>query len=136
MPWQEVIIHEVLELENEYFFKRIAEQTLAQQNQPVLAKPYVMWVDGIALIPMPFPDTEDVVRDKLNGKMHYATVAFTRISDRANYSVPIGREHIEIELRHGDNIPLMLDIAEFLKNFKHDPRLKTRIEKASPPPDS
>ena len=64
------------------------------------------------------PPTEDVVRENLAGKVHFAGVLFTRIAYSGQVPVQIGTQEYSVRLRKADNNPLMVDLVQFLKNPK------------------
>ncbi len=76
-PTEEIIVHQVLEYESKAFFEEVMRQNLAQQLSVI---PTVNWIDGIAFSIWRFPETDDIVRDAMNGKLHLYSVAFTRVS--------------------------------------------------------
>ncbi len=129
MPTEEVVVHQVLESDNKIiFFEDVVKQILTREI-PVI--PTVNWIDGIAFTILDFPDTEDIVREELKGRVHYSAVLFTRISYQSELVVNLGKEDIRVRLRKADNNPDFVDLVEFLKTFKHDPRVNTRLESPS-----
>jgi len=112
--WKEIVIQEILELDNQTFFEDIVRLTLAQGHQ---VQPSVNWVDGVAFLPIPFPDSDDIVREKLKGVLHFASVMFTRIDYRENYTIRFGNNDLSARLRKTTN-PLLLQLAAYLKEFK------------------
>ena len=123
MPTEEVVVHRVLESDDKViFFEDIVKQILVKEI-PVI--PTVNWIDGIAFAILGFPDTEDVVREELKGRIHYSAVLFTKISYQPEIVVNLGKEDIRVRLRKADNNPDFVDLVEFLKTFKRDPRVNT-----------
>ena len=88
MAWQEVIIHDIIELDNDRFFETVVRQVLAQGVQVL---PSVAWVDGVVIGIGHFPDTEDIVKEKLKGVLHYGTVWFSRMEYQATKSISHGK---------------------------------------------
>jgi len=124
MPTEEVVVHRVLESDDKViFFEDIVKQILVKEI-PVI--PTVNWIDGIAFAILGFPDTEDVVREELKGRIHYSAVLFTKISYQPEIVVNLGKEDIRVRLRKADNNPDLVDLVEFLKTFKRDPRVNTK----------
>ena len=129
MPTEEVVVHRVLESDDKViFFEDIVKQILVKEI-PVI--PTVNWIDGIAFAILGFPDTEDVVREELKGRIHYSAVLFTKISYQPEIVVNLGKEDIRVRLRKADNNPDFIDLIEFLKTFKGDPRANTKSESPS-----
>ncbi len=129
MPTAEVVVHQVLESDNKIiFFEDVVKQMLAREI-PVI--PTVDWIDGIAFAILRFPDTEDIVRDELKGRIHYSVVLFTKIPYQSEFVVNLGKEDIHVRLRKADNNPDFVDLVEFLKTFKHEPKVRTKLESPS-----
>jgi len=129
MPCQELVLHEVLEFDNQRFFKEIVSETALQRTTQQQFIPIaVTWISGVAFVCIPFPDTEEIIGEKLRGKMHYATVLFTKMPYKETHSVQIGRETMAIELEKEEDDPLLIEMAEFLKSFRPDERIKTSSE--------
>ena len=124
MGWQEVIIHEIIEEDNSRFFRDISESAVRGHNpQMPFISPSVNWANGVAFIIQPFPDTDDVIKDKLKGVVHFAVVAFTRLEYRPTFPVVVGSETVNIRLERNVANPIFLDMADYLANFKADPRV-------------
>jgi hypothetical protein len=129
MPTEEVVVHQVLESDNKIiFFEDVVKQMLVREI-PVI--PTVDWIDGIAFAILQFPDTEDVVREELKGRIHYSAVLFTRIPYQPEFMVNLGKEDIRVRLGKADNNPDFVDLVEFLKTFKRNLRVNSKLE--SPP---
>lgn len=118
VPYQEVIVHEILEQDNQTFFEDIVREVLAQ---PVQAEPSVNWIDGIAFIVGQLPPTEDIVKENLNGKVHYAAVIFTKTEFRNSIPVRVGNQDLAVRLRKADNNSILVDLVKFLKTFNPSP---------------
>ncbi len=123
MPTEEIIVHHVLESDNKImFFEDVVKQILAREI-PVI--PAVNWIDGFAFAILDFPDMEDIVREEIKGRIHYSAVLFTKIPYQPEIVVNLGKEDIRVRLRKADNNPDFVDLVEFLKTFKHDPKVRT-----------
>ncbi len=115
LPWGEIVLHEVRELGVPEFFQSIVAQVEAQKQA---GTPSVSWIDGIAFYVIPFPDTPEVVSERLKGKLHFAFVAFTQTSFQSEKKVQFGgREHL-VGLVRAENNPNFVDLVEYLKTFK------------------
>jgi len=115
VPYQKIVIHEVIEQDNRTFFEDVVRHALAQTVQ---AEPTVNWVDGFALLIVPFAPTEDIVRENLNGRVHYSTVVFTKMDYKPQVSVVLGSQTYNARLRNADNNSNFVDLAKFLKGWK------------------
>ena len=126
MPTEEVVVHQVLESDNKIiFFEDVVKQILAKEI-PVI--PTVNWIDGIAFAILQYPDTEDIVREEIKGRIHYSAVLFTRISYQSEFVVNLGKEDIRVRLRKADGNPDFVDLVEFLKKFKREPTVNANPE--------
>jgi len=115
IPFQKIVVHEIVEQENKTFFEEVVRQALAQ---PVQAEPSVNWVEGVAMSIHPFPPTEDIVKENLSGKIHYSTVVFTKVDYKPQLTVVLGNQTLSVRLRKADNNRNFTDLARFLKNWK------------------
>jgi hypothetical protein len=126
---EEVVVHQVMESDSKViFFEDVVKQTLAKEI-PVI--PTVNWIDGTAFTILYFPDTEDLVREELKGRIHYSALLFTKIPYQSESVVNLGKEDIRVRLRKADNNPDFVDLVEFLKTSKRDSRVSTKSESAS-----
>lgn len=114
-PFAEIVVHEVVEEDNQSFFEDLVRQTLAN---PVHAEPSVNWIDGIAFAISPMPPTEDIIRENLNGKIHYAAVVFTKIDYKGQVVVHLANQEYSVRLRKADDNPTMVELSKFLKDFR------------------
>ena len=114
VPNSKLIIHEILEQTNDAFLEDIVRQSAGPQGYMV---PTVNWVDGIAFVVAPMSGTEDVVKENLAGRLHYAAVVFTRMDYRGNAEVKVGAQSFPLRFRKADN-PTFVKLAAYLKNFK------------------
>lgn len=117
MPWGEIIVHEIRELDVQRFFESIIAQLQAQGQTGLV--PGCSWIDGIAFIFGFFPDTPEVVKDKLEGKLHYATVNFTRTSYQQEKKTVVGGREFTVKLFKADDNPDLVDLIKYInENFK------------------
>ncbi len=119
VAYKEIFVHEIIELNNECFFGQVVRQALGSQDlQRGFIPPAVSWVDGIAFYCTPFPDTDDLIKDKLAGKMHYSSVTFTRIPYQEKYDVKLLKDPLPVMLEKAENTPSFVTLAEFIKNVR------------------
>lgn len=117
MPWREIIVHEITELDTQRFFESIVSQLQAQGQTGLV--PGCSWIDGIAFVLGFFPDTQEVVKDRLEGKLHYAAVNFTRMSYQQEKRTVVGGREYTVKLFKADDNPNLIDLIKFIKeNFK------------------
>ena len=116
-PAEQIVVHQVLEYDNKSFFEEVMRQNLAQQVSVI---PTVNWIDGIAFSIWRFPETDDVVRDALNGKLHLFSVAFTRVGFQTHFAINLANQDIKVPLRNAANNPNFVALVGFLKDFKQE----------------
>ena len=71
-PWKELVIHEVLELKLDEWVTQI----IASARSAGGGIPTIFWAGGLAFHFATFPDTETIVQEKLEGRIHYSSVTF------------------------------------------------------------
>ncbi len=114
-PYKEIVLHEIIEQESQVLFEDMVRQALAS---PVHAEPTVNWVDGVAFVVAAMPPTEDIVKEGLEGRLHYASVMFARIPFQSQVPVRIGNQNYSARLRKADSNRHLAAVAKFLKDFK------------------
>lgn len=70
-PWQEIIIHEVIQHDIKNLLKI---RGLGYQVRE-LAQP-LMWAEGIVFSRAPMPQTVDVIKEQLQGIVHFSSFEF------------------------------------------------------------
>lgn len=132
MAWEEIIVHEIVESDKEKFFRDIAEGAVRGHNpQMPFIPPSVLWANGVAFLVQAFPDTDDIIKDKLNGKIHYSLVVFTRTEFSKTRNVAVGKSGVDVRLEKPIN-PTFLDLADYLQGFKPDERIIKILKELSP----
>jgi hypothetical protein len=116
-PVEEIVVHQILEYDNKTFFEEVMRQNLSQQLTVI---PTVSWIDGIAFSIWRFSDTDDVVKEALEGKVHYFAVSFTRLPYQTHFSVNMANQDIKVPLRKADNNPNFVSLVGYLKDFKSE----------------
>jgi hypothetical protein len=112
-PWNEVVIHEIIESKPEDLFASIVRQTIASSGVGIT--PSVNWVDGIAFVESQFADSDEVVREKLNGVVHYSSLEFARVPEyRSEIQVNVGGGLYPIRLQKVDTNPIFVELARYL----------------------
>jgi hypothetical protein len=116
-PYQELVVHEIIEQTNAgIFFEDIVRLALSGPHQ---VEPSINWIDGIAFFIAPMQPTEEVVREKLAGRVHYGSVLFTRTDYKPQITVKLGNQEFTVRLRRASDNPTLVELAKFLKDFKH-----------------
>ena len=115
-PFQELVVHEIIEQSNpSIFFEDIVRLALSGAHQ---VQPSINWIDGVAFFIAPMQPTEEVVRENLAGRVHYASVLFTRTDYQPQVAVKIGSQDFTVRLRKAEDNPTLADLAAFLRDFK------------------
>lgn len=114
-PYREIVVHEMIEQESQVLFEDMVRQAL---SSPVHAEPTINWIDGVAFVVAPMPSTEDVVKENLDGRVHYASVMFAKIPYQAQVPVKIGTQNYSVRLRKAESNATLTALAKFLKEFK------------------
>lgn len=70
-PWKKIIIHEIVKFPLEHF---LSTHSLGVQQGGV-GRP-LLWVDGIVFGKNVFRDTDDIIREKLEGKIHWSSLNY------------------------------------------------------------
>lgn len=70
-PWKKIIVHEVIKFPLQHF---ISASSLGIQEGGV-GRP-LTWVDGVIFNISHFRDTDDIIKEKLNGTIHYSAVSY------------------------------------------------------------
>ena len=65
-PWKKIIVHEVAKFPLQHF---ISGASLGVQPGGV-GRP-LLWVDGIVFVKGVFQDTDEIIKEKLEGKLHW-----------------------------------------------------------------
>ena len=71
-PWNRLVIHEVIE----YKFDEWASQIAFNAKSSGGGIPTMQWADGIVFSPANFPVTNSVMKEQINGTLHWSSVSF------------------------------------------------------------
>ena len=69
--WKKIIIHEVVKFPLQHF---LSSHSLGV-SEGGIGRP-LTWVDGIIFDKLGFPDTDDIIREKLEGKVHWNSLHY------------------------------------------------------------
>jgi hypothetical protein len=126
-PWKEIVVHEVHEMDVPRFLELVVTQAEAQSQG---ITPGVSWVDGIAFAFGMFPETPEVLRDKINGRLHYEIVNFTRTSYQPEKKIDIDGRDCIVRLVKGEKNPDFVALAKFLNDFKDEAASETKAKES------
>jgi hypothetical protein len=111
-PYDEIILHEVREMEIKDLMDALVSQLLAQGQAGVT--PVANWVNGIAFYIGNFQETPDIIKEKLEGRIHWGFVGFARTSYQAEKKTTLaGRDYI-VKFVKVDSNPDFVGLADFL----------------------
>lgn len=117
-PYDEIVIHEIRELDVQSFMESYVAQLLSQGQAGVT--PVATWVNGLAFYIGNFVETPDMVKEKLDGRIHWAAVYFTRTAFQPERKVTAGgREHI-VRFSKGESNPDFVRLVDFLNQRSPD----------------
>ena len=80
-PINEIIIHELVKFNSLDDFLNVKTSNVPQGNS---ATP-VRWADGILYEPQGFPPTAEIIKDQIDGKIHFAAIEYTEMPQYKPY---------------------------------------------------
>ena len=107
--WEEVIIHEWVQYTLD---ELIHTQTIGVQAGG-LARP-LSWAEGVVFTHMSLPPTEDIVREQLQGKIHWNSVHWALMPEYRNIIV-LREANVRIPIRDVSGNRVLTDVAKELK---------------------
>jgi hypothetical protein len=113
-PYDEIIIHEIREMEINELMETLISQLLAQGQAGVT--PVANWVDGVAFYVGNFQETPEIIKEKLEGRIHWGFVGFARASFQTEKKTMVaGREYV-VKFVRVDTNPDFVSLAQFLND--------------------
>lgn len=107
-PWKKLIIHEVIE----YTFEDFMKILIAQSRVAAAGTPAINWTNGIIFSFGAFPDTDSVVREKLQGTIHWSTVMF---AVKEKYEPQYHQDTNYVNLINASHNQIFVQLADVLK---------------------
>ncbi len=126
MPYQKMILHEIIKMEPAEFFPMIASQAEAQKVGTIAS---VSWFDGVAFFFGEFIPTPELVSEQLKGILHKGVVYYTETSYEAEKRVTMGTNRTVVKLSNAENNPNFVSLVKFLKEFKPEDYAQAKVEK-------
>lgn len=74
-PINEIIIHELVKVNSIEDFLSIKTNNVPLGN----SAPPARWADGILYEPQGFPPTPEIIKDQMEGKIHFAAIEYTEM---------------------------------------------------------
>ena len=78
----------------------------------------VAWIDGIAFASADFPETPEIIAEKLKGRLHKAIVWYTETSFQAEKRTQLNGRDVIVKLAKAEANQDWVNLVEFLKTFK------------------
>lgn len=124
-PWEQIVVHEVRKMDPADFFPMVASMAEAQK---IGATAGVAWIDGIAFASADFPETPEIVAEKLKGKLHKAIVWYTETSFQTEKRTQLNGRDVIVKLARAEGNQDWVNLVEFLKTFRPNAS-RTHIQK-------
>jgi len=109
-PWKKIIVHEVAKFPLEHFLNT---HSIGIQ-QGGIGRPLV-WVDGVVFEFAGVRDTDDMIREKLEGKVHWNHLHYA-ILERYQSEFKITQGNIRIPVVNVSDNKVFKEMAEWIKN--------------------
>lgn len=114
-PYDQIIIHEIMEFKPQSFLEFLVTQLLSQGQAGLT--PTANWIDGIAFTIGNFLETPEMVKEKIEGRIHWGAVYFTRTSFQPEKKVTLGsRDYVVKFVKAEGN----LDFANLVKYIQEN----------------
>jgi hypothetical protein len=107
--WDEVIIHESIQLSYEDMVKRHSLGV-----QPGGLAPPLRWAEGVAFVNDSMPPTDEIVREQLQGKIHWSVVQWALMPQYKNV-IPITDISAKIPVINVSDNNILCEVAKALK---------------------
>ena len=115
LPYRKIILHEIKAMEQSEFFPMIASQVEAAKLGAIAG---ANWIDGIAFAFGEFPETPELVQEKIQGILHKAIVFYTETGFQPEKKTMVNGRDSVVRLFNAENNPDFVNLVKFLKEFK------------------
>ena len=109
-PWKEVIIHESIR----YVLDDLVKIRCLGVQPGGLGRQLV-WAEGVAFSPAGMPPTEDVIKEQLQGRVHWAAVEWASMPQYQNV-IDVKEAKIRVPIINVSTNPILRSVAEWLKS--------------------
>lgn len=106
-PWKEIVIHEAIE----YELRDLVKLRILRLRSDSVAQPLV-WTDGVVFSRNVLPPTEEVIREQLQGIIHFSAVEWSLMP---KYRRVLKSRGITIPVVDVSNNPSLREVAKALK---------------------
>jgi hypothetical protein len=107
-PLKEIVIHEAIE----HKLEDLVKLRVLGLRKETIAQPLV-WTEGVVINRSPFPITDDVVKDQLEGIIHFGALEWAKMP---KYRDSLKLEGVTIPIINVSDNPNMSAIANALKS--------------------
>jgi hypothetical protein len=107
-PWKKIIIHEIVEYPLEYF---INNSTIGIKKGSI-GRP-IIWSNGLIFISTTFQPTEDVIKEQLQGIIHFTSLHYCKMPEYQREITATNR--IRVPLRNLSHHAVFGPMAEWIK---------------------
>jgi hypothetical protein len=113
-PWQEIIIHEVIQHDINSLLKLRGLGVRVRE----LAQP-LMWAEGIVFTREPMPPTSDIVKEQLQGIIHFSSLEFASMP---TYKSELKWEGVPIPVIDASNTEILREVAKEISKLVVKPK--------------
>ena len=114
MPWKRIVLHEVKKVDVGELLQTVIAQFESQKQS---GTPAILWADGLAFVHGEFPETRELIDEKLKGILHYAIVNFAETSFQDQKRAVWNGKEYSVKLVKVDSNPDLANLAKFLRGF-------------------
>lgn len=108
-PWKRIVIHEIIKLPLEHFLSGASFNV----QQGGVGRP-LRWVNGLILEIVSFRETDDIIKEKLNGTIHYSAISYA-ILEKYQPEFKVSG-NIRIAVVNVSNNKTLAELASWIKN--------------------
>jgi len=114
-PWQKVVIHESIQ----YPLDDLVKMRSLGVPAGGLGQ-HLLWAEGIAFFQSAMPPTDDVIKEQLQGKVHWSAVEWALMPEHQNVVV-IKETNVRIPIINVSTNPVMRTVAKWLRSQTKEP---------------
>ncbi len=108
-PWKTIVIHDIVQYDLRMLIHLHGLGVQAGQ----LGRP-LKWANGIAFDNIPMPPSEEIIKDQIQGKIHWSGLSFAFMpKHKQMIEIPEGK--IRIPILNLSNNMIFRDMAEWVK---------------------
>lgn len=123
-PYEQIIVHEIMEFKPQSFYEFLVGQLLSQGQAGLT--PVANWADGIAFTIGNFMETPELVKEKMEGRIHWGAVYFTRTTFSPEKKVTLGARDYVVRFAKAENNPDFINLVKYLNENVKSKQEETR----------